>query len=84
MSHHCPSTTIALRNICLPVLTIGLGEAAAEMIYALSSIHLGLCGTSINRDSDNRDCTVVQKLIRGMDRCVPHIHRIPGLYYVIL
>jgi hypothetical protein len=31
---------IALRNICLPVLTIGLGAAAAEIIYAQSSIHL--------------------------------------------
>jgi hypothetical protein len=37
---------------------IGLGAAAAEMIYALSSIHLGYRGTSFTRYLENRDCTV--------------------------
>jgi hypothetical protein len=42
-------------------LTIGLGAAVAEIIYALSSIHLGLRGTSFNRDLDNQDCAALRK-----------------------
>jgi hypothetical protein len=48
--------------ICWPVLTIGLGAAVAEIIYALSSVHLGQRGTSFNRDPDNQDCTSMNLL----------------------